>query len=59
MTAQELASVRNFLAQADARADEAEQRAARAETERDQLRVLLARSKTSLAENFNNPAVCA
>lgn len=59
MTADEVNAVRSFLAQADARAATAQQRAARAEAERDQLRALLARVRTSLVETVNDPGVAA
>lgn len=43
----------------EARAKAAEQRAQQAEIERDQLRRLLTRASTSLAERFNDPARAA
>lgn len=43
--------------QAERSAARNEMRALKAESERDMLRALLSRSRTSLAENFNDPGV--
>lgn len=56
MTPEELASVQRTIADLTHKLDAAEQRAHTAERERDDLRRLLARSRTSLNETVNDPA---
>jgi len=51
MTSAEQEAVRAEIALLTGRAEAAERRAQRAEAERDQLRALLARARTSLAES--------
>lgn len=57
MTPLEAEAVRRELTAQTARAEAAERRAIKAESERDALRVLLSRVRTSLAESFNDPGV--
>jgi len=57
MTPAEAETVRIEIAALTKRAEAAEQRANRAEAERDHLRALLGRLRTSLAEVHNDPMV--
>lgn len=57
MTPLEAEAVRRELTAQTARAESAERRAIKAESERDALRALLSRVRTSLAESFNDPGV--
>lgn len=59
MTPAEAETVRAEIVALTAHAELAEQRATRAERERDSLRALLSRVRTSLNESFNDPAVQA
>lgn len=57
MTPTEAEVVRAELAALAARVEQAERRAKHAEAERDHLRALLTRCRTSLTEAFNDPAL--
>lgn len=59
MTPAESETVRAEISALTARAEMAERCAQRAEAERDHLRAILARSRTSLTELFNDPAVAS